>query len=92
MKYPFRFKVQIFDSDERTYYISNGLGLCSSYANAANQIEDHFGTDLCAILFLELYAEEELIFLTEDTCDDYSASEFPEIDYAYKCNAKGEQI
>lgn len=92
MKYPFRFKVQIFDSDERTYYISNGLGLCTSYANAAKQIENHFKEDLCAILFLELYAEEELIFLTEDTCDNYSTSEFPEIDYAYKCNTKGEKI
>lgn len=92
MKYPFRFKVQIFDSNTHAYYISNGLGLCTSYADAAAQIENHFKTDLCAILFLELYAEEELIFLTEDTCNDYSASKFPEIEYAYKCNAKGERI
>lgn len=92
MKYPFRFKVQIYDSDENTYYISNGLGLCTSYADAASQIEDHFNTELCAILFLELYAEEELIFLSENMCNDYSTSEFPEVDYAYKCNAKGERI
>lgn len=92
MKYPFRFKVQIVDTDDHTYYISNGLGLCTSYANAAAQIEKHFKNELCTILFLELYSEEGLIFLTEDTCDNYSTTEFPEIEYAYKCNAKGEQI
>ena len=92
MKYPFRFKVQIFDSDERNYYISNGLGLCSSYANAAGQIENHFEDSLCSILFLELYQDSNLIFLDEEACDNYSGSEFPEIDCAYKCNAEGEPI
>ncbi len=92
MKYPFRFKVQIFDSDERTYYISNGLGLCTSYTNAAKQIENHFQRDLCSILNITLFQEDNLIFLPETICNTYEKTEFPEIDYAYKCDEKGERI
>lgn len=92
MKYPFRFKVQIFDFNEHTYYISNGLGLCTSYTNAAKQIEDHFQEELCTILNITLFQEDNLIFLPEKICNVYEKADFPEVDYAYKCNEKGEQI
>ena len=92
MKYPFRFKVQIFDSDERTYYISNGLGLCTSYANAAKQIETHFQENLCTILNITLFQDDNLIFLPEETCNTYEKTVFPEIEYAYKCNTEGAPI
>lgn len=92
MKYPFRFKVQLFDSDERAYYISTGMGICTSYADAASQIENHFTNELCTILNLTLFSEDNLIFLPEKVCENYEKADFPEIDFAYKCNFKGVKI
>lgn len=94
MKYPFRFKVQNFnrDDDEGRYYITNGLGVCTSYADAAEQIETYFGDELCSILNITLFQEDNLIFLPEETCEEYSKTYFPSIEYSYECTPEGEKI
>ena len=94
MKYPFRFKAQNFnhDDDEGKYYIINGMGVCTSYSDAAEQIETYFGDELCSILNITLFQEDNLIFLSEETCDEYSKTCFPSIKYSYKCTPEGEKI
>lgn len=92
MKYPFRFKIQCFNGDDNNYYISNGMGICTSYSNAAAQIEAHFDKELCSILNLTLFSENNLIFLPEETCNKYSEICFPELEYLYDCTPEGEKI
>lgn len=95
MKYPFRFKVQNFnrDNDEGKYYITNGMGVCTSYSDAAEQIETYFGDELCSILNITLFSKENnLIFLSEETCDEYSKAYFPYIKCSYDCTPEGEKI
>ena len=94
MKYPFRFKVQNFDrnDNEGKYYITNGMGVCTSYSDAAEQIETYFGDELCSILNITLFQEDNLIFLSEETCDEYSKTCFPSIEYSYECTPEGEKI
>ena len=51
-----------------------GAGLCGSYADAAQKIENYYGTDLFKILYIELYEEASLITLTQNAFNEVSKS------------------
>lgn len=87
MTYPYRFKIKAWEEDERKYYYSTGLGLCKSYTDAMQQLETTFADSLCTVEFLELYADENMIFLPEEVCEQYSKTDFPIIDFSKEAKA-----
>lgn len=80
--YPFYFKVRVCDSEKPDKeYISTGLGLSNSYAEAARQIEEYYGPELIAIEHLAAQEESDLIFLPEPSCLEYVKAVNPSIDF-----------
>lgn len=80
--YPFYFKVRLWSSViPGKEYISTGLGLSNSYAEAAKQIEEYYGPELIAIEHLAAQEESNLIFLPEASCLEYINSSCPSIDF-----------
>lgn len=67
-KYPFHYKVYCQNLDEKYFYYQQGIGLCESFTDAADQIEKTYGNELIAIKQLELFEEETLIALPEGVC------------------------
>ena len=63
-KYPYTFAVLAFSPDEwehTDYYLEHGVGFCTDYADAANQIEDYYRDELVEIKNLKLYEENHII-------------------------------
>lgn len=60
-KYPFAFSIVGYNFDEETYFSENGLGICKSFADAANILEKHYGSELISISHLELHEESTVI-------------------------------
>ena len=80
--YPFYFKVRLWSSENPDKeYISTGLGLSNSYAEAARQIEEHYGPELIAIECLAAQEESNLIFLPETSCLEYIKANNPSVDF-----------
>ena len=80
--YPFYFKVRLWSSvTPDKEYISTGLGLSNSYAEAARQIEEYYGPELIAIEYLAAQEESDLIFLPESSCLEYVSSACPSVDF-----------
>ena len=80
--YPFYFKVRLWSSENPDKeYISTGLGLSNSYAEAARQIEEYYGPELIAIEHLVAQEESNLIFLPESSCIEYVNSACPSVDF-----------
>ena len=73
--YPFTYCV-IFAEDwcADLFNKEYGAGMCESYADAAQKIENYYGTDLFKILYLELFEEASLITLTHNAFSLVSAS------------------
>ena len=55
MKYPFVYTVQGYDYDNEYFYLQNGVGICESYKDAADIIEQRYGNDLIAIKHIKIY-------------------------------------
>ena len=51
-----------------------GAGLCTSYADAAQKLENYYGSDLVKILHLELFEEASLITLTPNAFNETAKS------------------
>ena len=80
--YPFYFKVRLWSSENPDKeYISTGLGLSNSYAEAARQIEEYYGPELIAIEHLAAQEESDLIFLPESSCVEYVNATCPSVDF-----------
>ena len=77
MKSPFSYEVVYCGLEPNTYYRESGVGFAESYSDAANQIEEFYGTDLVAIHHLELYEESILIPMSpgfaQSICGDTSS-------------------
>lgn len=73
--YPFTYCV-IFAEDwcADLFNKEYGAGMCESYADAAQKIENYYGTDLFKILYLELFEEASLITLTHNAFNEVSKS------------------
>lgn len=76
----FRFKIKGYDAKNKKYYTNTGLGMADSYSKAASVLEEYFGDELCKILHLELYEEENLIFMTERMIEEYANFDIPGVD------------
>lgn len=63
MKYPFSFIIRGYNDGDDTYYEQCGMGICQSYTDAVNIIEQEFGDELMIIKHLELHESNELIFM-----------------------------
>lgn len=92
MSYPFYFKVLTYDYEEHKYFTSAGLGLCSSWGDACDQIDKEFGEELASIEHLELFDNDNLIFLPEDYCEKFANAEYPHIDFSVETDEKGNKI
>lgn len=76
----FRFKIQGYDAKGEKHYTNTGLGVADSYGKAASILEEYFGDELRKILHLELYEEENLIFMTEQMVEEYANFGIPGVD------------
>lgn len=77
MEYPFRFKVNIFDYDfDEELKQDTGLGMCTSYADAAAKLEERYGHTLVSIEKLALLEDNTLIHLPEEICEKYAKEEY----------------
>lgn len=92
MAYPFTYTVQIYDKDIEQYYLENGISLCDSYKDAADMLEQYYGSTLIAIKHLELFEESQVIILPKDTLDKITECLESYDDFAIKCDEKGRVI
>lgn len=92
MKYPFTYTVQGYNFDERHDYLENGIGLCESFADAADILEKRYGNKLIAIKHIELYEDNTVITLPKGTFDEVVDCLESEETFEIKCNEKGDII
>ena len=92
MKYPFTYTVQGYDYNDEHYYLINGIGLCESFADAADILEKLFGNELIAIKHLELYEENTVIALPKGTFDEVVDCLESDECFEIKCDEKGVKI
>ena len=71
--YPYTFKVSFFMDGK--YYTDTGIGLCTSYGNAAEILEDRYGNDLISINRICLFEQDTVISLPEETLMMYEESQ-----------------
>lgn len=80
--YPFRFEYEICsEDDDYKIYKLCGLGLCESYTDAVRQIEEAEKTELIKITCIELFEQDNLIYLPKEVVNDYAERTFPATDY-----------
>ena len=72
------------------YICENGMGICTSFADAMAQIEEYYGSDLLSIKHLELYEENRLILLPQKAIDEYANTDYGVV--GMPCDAKGNLI
>ena len=91
-QYPFTYTVVLCDSlsGNNQYVRESGMAFCSSYADAAAEIEKYYGEDLLSIKHLMLLEESSLIILPEQTIKDYSEAEY--CDFMVPCDCNGNDI
>ena len=91
-QYPFTYTVVLCDnlSGNNQYVRESGMAFCSSYADAAAQIEEYYGEDLLSIKHLMLLEETSLIILPEQTIKDYVEAEY--CDFMVPCRSNGDDI
>ena len=92
MKYPFAYTVQGYNYDEKHFYLENGIGICESFADAANILEKHFGDELNAIKHLELYEDNTVITLPKGTFDEVVDCLESDECFEIKCDEKGNRV
>lgn len=59
--FPFSYEVVVYAGAPDEYSLEAGIGFCSSYADAAQQVEEYFGAEL--ISFTDLYLFEDSTLL-----------------------------
>lgn len=69
--FPFSYKLIVYNETEKTYSLCEGMGLCNSYTQAMQYIEDYYGENIVSIKNLELYEENNLILLPPSTIEQY---------------------
>ena len=91
-QYPFTYTVVLCDSlsGNNQYVRESGMAFCSSYADAAAEIEKYYEEDLLSIKHLMLLEESSLIILPEQTIKDYSEAEY--CDFMVPCDCNGNDI
>ena len=69
--FPFSYKLVAYDEAEKAYSLCEGMGLCNSYTQAMQYIEDYYGKDIVSIKNLKLYEENNLILLPPSAIEQY---------------------
>ena len=92
-KYPFGYQIVAYMGDtfdtELPYILESGMGICTSYTDAMNQIEEYFGTDLVIIKYLELYADCSLIPMPMSAVMNFAESDWPHDNACIPCTERG---
>lgn len=89
MNYPFVYTVQGYDFDAEQYYLENGVGVCESFKDAADILEQRFGNELIAIKHIELYEDNTVIPLSERVFEEVIECLTSHECFEIKCNEKG---
>lgn len=91
-QYPFTYTVVLCDSlsHDNKYVRESGMAFCSSYADAAAEIEKYYGEDLLFIKHLMLLEENSLIILPEQIIKDYIEVDY--CDFMVPCRSNGDDI
>lgn len=92
MKYPFVYTVQCYDFDEEYSYLQSGVGICESYKDAADIIEQRYGNNLIAIKHIKTYEDNTVITLPEKTFEKVVECLESEEWFETKCDEKGVKI
>lgn len=92
MKYPFVYTVQGYEHDEEHYYLESGIGICESFRDAADILEQRFGNELIAIKHIELYEDNTVIPLSERAFEEVIECLESDECFETKCDEKGVKI
>jgi len=93
MKYPFAYTIQGgYSYETEEYYLESGIGLCESFANAANILEKRYGNELIAIKHLELYEDSTVITLPKGTFDEVVDCLESDECFEVECDEKGVKV
>ena len=87
MKYPFIFRVAVYNFEQHSTFKHYGMGIAENYSEAAAQIEEFFKDELVQIEHLEFHEESNLIFLPKESLVPFLNSDFPLLDFAEKEDA-----
>ena len=92
MSYPFAFKVVVYagfnENTDHKYGLASGMGFAKSFADAAEQVERFYGSDLISIKNLELFEESSLLLMTEENINYYRRCDYPTL---IPCDAGGNE-
>lgn len=91
-KYPFNFTVQGYDYETEKYYLESGVGICESFADAANILDTMYGAELIAVKHLELFEEDDVIKLPTETFEKVSEALNAYECWSVPCDEKGVKI
>jgi hypothetical protein len=92
MKYPFAYTIQSYNYNEGHYYLDNGVGVCESFKDAVDILEQRYGNGLTAIKHLELYGDDTVITLPKGTFDEVVDCLESDECFEVKCDEKGVKI
>ena len=74
--YPYVFTIIVCVDGKNIYAYESGMGLCSSYADAAAQLECYYGNNLIRIRDLALLEENNIFILDAATVKAYEDGAF----------------
>ena len=93
---PFSFSVVVYrgynkDTGESNYHCQQGMGFADSFAQAAGNVENYYGSDLISIQKLELFEESNLILMPQACINEYKRREDGANyeDVSKPCNVEG---
>lgn len=89
MTYPFAYEAVVY-IDDNEYIIECGLGLATSFADAARIIEQRYNPDLICIKNLELLEADTAIIVSKEVKDKIIKEEY--INETIRCDAYGNII
>ena len=92
MKYPFTYTVQGYDYEKEKYYLESGVGICESYADAANILEERYKDELIAVKHLKLFEEDRVITLPTETFEKVAEALNTYKCWCVHCDEKGVKI
>ena len=91
-KYPFVYTIQGYDYETEKYYLESGVGLCESFADAANILDKRYRSELIAIKLLKLFEEDNVITLPTETFEKVSEALNAYECWCVACNEEGVKI
>lgn len=91
-KYPFTYTVQGYDYETEKYYLESGVGICESFADAANILDKRYGNELIAVKHLKLFEEDNVVTLPIETFEKVSEALNAYECWSVPCDEKGVKI